>query len=96
MKLAQRTYPCFVGGSNHTQGIILTYGFEFILPPNIFLPSLQLSQYSQEYPIDSMQRRIDTLLRLEEERERVKGKFDQYQQRIKSWFDQKKVGGEEV
>jgi len=42
-----------------------------------------------------MQRRIDTLLKLEEETERVKGNFDLYQQIIKRWFDKTKVGGEE-
>ena len=35
------------------------------------------------------------LLKLEEEREKCKRKFELYQQRIKMWFDKTKVDGEE-
>lgn len=62
--------------SLRTSPFFLTYGFEDILPPYIFLPSLQLSQFVQGFPIDSMQRRIDVLLKLEEEREKVKSNFE--------------------
>jgi len=42
-----------------------------------------------------MQRRIDTLLKLEEEREKCKRKFEIYQHWIKIWFDKAKAAGEQ-
>lgn len=81
--------------SLRTSPFFLTYGFKAILPPHIFLPSMQLSQSIQDHPIDNIQRIINTLLKLEEERERVEGKFYLHQQRIKWWFDKTKAGSEE-
>jgi len=81
--------------SLRTSPFFLTYGFEAILPPNIFLPSLQLAQSIQDIPLDNMQRRIDILLKLEEERDKCKRKFELYEQQIKIWFDTKKYVGEE-
>jgi hypothetical protein len=46
----------------------LVYGKEAILPPNIFLPSLPLSQYEKDSPTTTMKHIINTLLNLEEER----------------------------
>jgi len=50
----------------------LVCGKEAILPPNIFLPSLQLSQSLQEDECPTMQRKINTLIKLEKEREKTK------------------------
>ena len=40
-----------------------------------------------------MQTRIDTLLKLEEERQKTREKFTIHQSRIKRWFDKKSIGG---
>ena len=61
----------------------LVYGKETILPPHLFLPSLQLSQSVQETPCSAMEHRINTLLKLEEDRELVRKKFDKHQQTVK-------------
>jgi len=37
-----------------TSPFFLTYGFEAILPPNMFFPSLQLAQFVQGIPLDNM------------------------------------------
>ena len=50
----------------------LVYGTEAILPPNLFLPSLQLAQSVQDEECPAMEKRINTLLKLEEEREKSK------------------------
>ena len=50
------------------------YGKEAILPPNILLPSSQLSQASQGFGSEILQARINTLLKLEESR--LKSKLD--------------------
>ena len=50
---------------------LLVCGKEDILPPNIFLPYLQLAQSEQETPSTSMQHQIDTLLKLEEEWKKI-------------------------
>ena len=68
----------------------LVYGKEAILPPHLFLPSLQLSQSVQETTCFAMEHRINTLLKLEEERELAKKKFDQHQKTMKPWFDHRK------
>ena len=65
----------------------LVYEKEAILPPNIFLPSLQLAQAVEEVHYPVMQRLTDTLLKLEEECEDAKKKFHQHQMTIKWWFD---------
>jgi hypothetical protein len=53
----------------------LVYGQEAILPNGLYLPSLQIAQDSREEPSSVIQQRIDTLLMLEEEREKDKSKF---------------------
>ena len=42
-----------------------------------------------------MQACIDTLIKLEEERQKAKEKFFVHQSRIKRWFDTKSVGNKE-
>ena len=54
----------------------LVYGKEDILPPHLFLPSLQLAQSVQEVPCSAMEHRINTLQKLEEDRELARKKFD--------------------
>ena len=51
------------------------YGKEVILPPNIYLPSLQLAQYSHGRSSNFLQTRINTVVKLEEERIKVKEIF---------------------
>ena len=71
---------------------LLVYGKEAILPPNIYLPSLQLTQSARGRSSNCIQNRIDTLLRLKKQREKEKDKFHVHQQRIKRWFDKHVVG----
>jgi len=61
----------------------LVYGHESILPNELYLPSLQLAQDSNEEPSSAMQQRIDTLLMLEEQREKARLKFLAHQQIVK-------------
>ena len=84
-KAAIRNYPFF-----------LVYGKESILPPHLFLPSLQLSQSVQETTCSAMEHRINTLLKLEEERELARKKFDQDQKTVKHWFDHRKSASREL
>jgi hypothetical protein len=46
----------------------LVYGREAILPPNIILPSLQLSQKVQEAECPAIEHQINALLKTEETR----------------------------
>jgi len=46
------------------------YGKEAILPTHVFFPSLQLSQSSKEENFPVMQHILNTLLKLEEERDK--------------------------
>ena len=48
----------------------LVYGKESILPSNLFLPSLQLSQSIQDENCPTMEKSINTLIKLEEDGER--------------------------
>jgi hypothetical protein len=57
----------------------LVYEQEVILPNGIYLPSLQLSQYSKGQPSSVIQQIIDTLFMLEEEREKAKSKLMAHQ-----------------
>ena len=59
---------------------------------HIFLPSLQLSQSMQMSECPMMQKRINTLLHLEEERHATQKHFKKHQQIVKSWFDKIFVG----
>ena len=53
----------------------LVYGVDAILPPNLFLPSLQPVRAVQETECSAIEERINLLLRLEEERENAKKHF---------------------
>ena len=70
-----------------TSPYFLLYGKEAILPPNIYLPSLQLAQSSHGQSSNSLQTQIDTLLKLKEERNKVKDKFHIHHERVERWFD---------
>ena len=65
----------------------LVYGIEAILPLNLFLPSLQLAQSIQDEECPAIEKRINTLRKLEEEREKSKQHFTKHQQIVKSCFD---------
>ena len=65
----------------------LVYGQEAILPPNVTLPSLQLSQASRGTPSALLQKRINQLVRLEELRDKARNKFRNHQMIVKRWFD---------
>ena len=75
-----------------TSPYFLVYGKEAILPPNIYLPSLQLAQSSLSQSSNFLQTRIDTLVKLKEERIKAKEKFHIHQQWIKRWFDKHVAG----
>jgi flagellar biosynthesis protein FliP len=75
-----------------TSPYFLVYGKEAILPPNTYLLSLQLAQSSYGRSSNFLQTRIDTLLKLKEERNKAKEKFHIHQQRIKRWFDKHVAG----
>eukprot|EP00253_Pinus_taeda_P003980 PITA_03980 len=70
----------------------LVYEQEAILPPNITLPSLQLSQASRGTPSALLQKRINQLVRLEELRGKAKNKFRNHQMIVKRWFDRHLAG----
>lgn len=78
LKLSLKTSPYF-----------LVYEKEAILPPNIYLQTLQVSQESQGKPCLVVQSKINTLLNLEEERQKTKDKFAIHQSHIKHLFDKK-------
>eukprot|EP00253_Pinus_taeda_P034748 PITA_34748 len=65
----------------------LVYGKEAVLPTNLVFPSLALFQFIEESPSSSIQLRHDQILKLEEEREKVKITHAKHQQIIKSSFD---------
>ena len=75
---------------------MLVYGKEAILPPHLFLPSLQLAQSVQEVPCSAMEHRINTLQKLEEDREMARKKFEKHQQTVKRWFDLRKSNGRDL
>ena len=58
----------------------LIYGKEAILPPNIYLLSLQLTQSSHGRSSNFLQTRIDILVKLKEERIKEKETFHIHQQ----------------
>jgi hypothetical protein len=74
-----------------TSPYFLVYGKEAILPPNIYLSSLQLAQSSCGQSSNFLQIRIDIVLKLEE-RNKAKEKCHIHQQRIKRWFDKHVAG----
>ena len=55
-----------------TSPYFLVYGKEAILPQNIYLPSLHLAQSSRGQSSNFLQTRINTLLKLKEERNKAK------------------------
>jgi hypothetical protein len=57
----------------------------------LYLSSLQLAQGSRGQPSSVIQQRIDTLLMLEEEREKEKSKFVAHHQIVKRLFDKNKA-----
>jgi hypothetical protein len=57
----------------------MVYGKEAILPNELYLPSLQIAHGSRGQPLSVIQQRIDTLLMLEEEREKEKSNFVTHQ-----------------
>ena len=57
----------------------LVYGQESILSNGLYLSSLKLSQDSRGQPSSIIQQRIDTLLMLQEEREKAKSEFIAHQ-----------------
>jgi hypothetical protein len=65
----------------------LVYGKEVILPNILYLPSLQLARESRGQPSSTLQQRIDTLLMLDEEREKARVKFTAHQHVVKRWFN---------
>eukprot|EP00253_Pinus_taeda_P004312 PITA_04312 len=65
----------------------LVYGKEAVLPTYLLLPSLALVQFIEESPSSSIQLRHDQILKLEEEREKVKITHAKHQRIIKSSFD---------
>ena len=69
--------------SLNTSPYFLVYGKEAILPPYIYLPAFQLSQESQGRPCMLVQRRMDMLRKLQEERMKEKEKFTLHQNHIK-------------
>eukprot|EP00253_Pinus_taeda_P009638 PITA_09638 len=73
----------------------LIYGHEAILPPNITLPSLQLSQASKGTPSALLQERIKQLVKLEELRDKARNKFRNHQMIVKRWFDRHLVGNKD-
>ena len=65
---------------------------EVVLTTNIFLPSLQLAQASRGSGSEILQSRIDTLLKLEETRQKANDRCNQHQDIVKRWFDKRKSG----
>ena len=74
-----------------TSPYFIVYVKEAILPPNIYLSSLQFTQSSCGRSLNFLQTRIDTLLKIEE-RNKAKEKIYIHQQKIKRWFDKHVVG----
>lgn len=73
--------------SLNTSAYFLVYSKEAILPPNMYLHALQLSQESQGKPFQLVRRRMDDHHKLQEERMKAKEKFTLHQNRIKRFFD---------
>jgi hypothetical protein len=64
---------------------------EYILLNGLYLPSIQLSHGSRGKPSLVIQQRIDTLLMIEEEREKEKSKFISHQHIVNILFDKHKA-----
>ena len=70
-----------------TPPYLIVYCNDSILPPNTYLPSLQLTQSSHGRSSNLLQTIIVSLLKLEEEINKANEKFHVHQQRIKRSFD---------
>eukprot|EP00253_Pinus_taeda_P006479 PITA_06479 len=86
---ANRVTPIVALGNSSS---FLIYGQEAIFPPNVTLPSLQLSQASRGTPSALLQKRINQLVRLEELRDKAINKFTNHQMIVKRCFDHHLVG----
>jgi len=75
--------------SLNTSPYFLVYGKEAIFSPNIYLFAYKLSQESQGNPCLLMQRRMETLHKLQEEKLKAKEKISLHQNHIKRCFDKK-------
>jgi hypothetical protein len=69
----------------------LVYKQEAILLNELYLPYLQITQDSRGHPSSVIQEIINTLLMLEEERDKENSKFIAHQQIVKMWFDKHKA-----
>jgi hypothetical protein len=58
-----------------------------IFPSNIYQSSLHLAQQSHRREFHVIQKRINNLLKMEEDRARAKMKFEAHRQTIKCFFD---------
>ena len=84
---ADRITPKFAIGNSP---YFLVYGKELVLLSNLLLPSLQIAQScSQDVESSPLWDRIETILKLEEEREKSKSKLYQHRKLVKIWFDDK-------
>lgn len=80
--------------SLRTSPYFQVYGKKTILPSNLYLPTL-LSLQELGTPFPTIQNRIDTLLKQEEETQKDRENFVAHQSQIKRWFDNKFVGKDE-
>eukprot|EP00253_Pinus_taeda_P004214 PITA_04214 len=78
--------------SLNTSMYFFVYGKEAILPPNIYLPALHLSQELQGKPCQLVYSRMNSLHKLQDERMKEKEKLTLHQNHIKRWFDKKSAG----
>ncbi|MCY6488141.1 hypothetical protein, partial [Actinobacillus pleuropneumoniae] len=62
-----------------------------ILPKNVVIPSLSLVQFIEETPSSYLQLMLSQILKLEEERDKVKIIHAHHQQVVKSSFDANSV-----
>ena len=74
----------------------LVYGIESILLQNLILPSPQLTQSIQYENCPTMENRINTLLKLEEDRERSKQHLIKHQQIVNTWFNRTSVSNRDL
>jgi hypothetical protein len=66
----------------------LIYGIDVVLPINLAFPVMKLLQDSEEEPND-LTRRMNQLIEVQQTREQVNEKFQEYQDKMKSIFDRR-------
>jgi hypothetical protein len=66
----------------------LVYGTNFFLPINLFLPMMKLWKYANEEPND-ITRRINQIIKVQQNRAEVDDKLQKYQDNMKVLFDKK-------